>query len=156
MPGFASTHQVSSEGRLRKGERILRPTLKDGRYLIIGLRRNGKHYLRYVHRLVAEAFLGKIPAGKEINHRDGNKRNNHWRNLERVTHLENMQHASKNGLLTGPRGERCRSAILTAKIVVRMRQLRRRGWTARRLGERFGVSGSAAYFAVSGRSWKHI
>lgn len=46
-----------------------------------------------VHRLVAAKFIGPCPEGMEINHKDGNKENNHWTNLEYVTHAENIRKA---------------------------------------------------------------
>jgi len=45
------------------------------------------------HRLVAKAFLPAPENPKmEINHKDGNKLNNHWTNLEWVTHKDNIMH----------------------------------------------------------------
>lgn len=60
----------------------------------------GKNYL--VHRLVADAFLEpRTPDDNdawEINHRNGNKADNYYRNLEWVTPSENLTHAYANGL----------------------------------------------------------
>jgi len=49
-------------------------------------------------RLVAHAFLGPCPNNKEVNHIDGIKTNNNIKNLEYVTHKENMEHAGRMGL----------------------------------------------------------
>lgn len=46
-----------------------------------------------VHRLVALAFIGNIPADMEINHKNGNKQDNRVENLEIVSHKQNMNHA---------------------------------------------------------------
>lgn len=47
-----------------------------------------------VHRLVALTYLGPPPApGMQVNHRDGNKLNNHWENLEWMTAKENIKHS---------------------------------------------------------------
>ena len=39
------------------------------------------HISYYVHRLVFEAFIGEIPKGYEVHHRDENKSNNNLSNL---------------------------------------------------------------------------
>ena len=61
---------------------------------------------RAVHRLVAEAFHGPPPEGKPwVNHKDGNKGNNHYMNLEWMSISENIQHAHDTGLIVRPKGE---------------------------------------------------
>ena len=52
-----------------------------------------------IHRLVALAFLGK-PAmtSLQVNHKDGNKENNHPSNLEWCTQRENIEHSFNIGL----------------------------------------------------------
>lgn len=53
----------------------------------------------YIHRLVAEYFCeGKTYARNQVNHIDGNKKNNNYTNLEWVTNQENMNHAVMNDL----------------------------------------------------------
>lgn len=44
-----------------------------------------------VHKLVASKYLGLCPAGMEISHKDGNKWNNHYTNLEYLTHSDNIR-----------------------------------------------------------------
>lgn len=53
---------------------------------------NGKHTDQYVHRLVAETYIPNDLRKSEVNHIDGNKRNNTVSNLEWATRAENMQH----------------------------------------------------------------
>jgi hypothetical protein len=80
-----------------KGElRILRPrTHPSGYYyygLFVGKGPNKQRLWRRGHRLIAEAFIGKIPKGKEVNHKDMDKHNNHPSNLEYLTRSENQLH----------------------------------------------------------------
>lgn len=49
----------------------------------------------YEHQIVAWAFLGPCPVGKEVNHIDHNRKNNHIENLEYVTHSENLLKRAK-------------------------------------------------------------
>lgn len=51
-----------------------------------------------IHQLVARHFINN-PLGKNtVNHKDGNKYNNHISNLEWCTYAENNTHAYENGL----------------------------------------------------------
>jgi len=50
-----------------------------------------------LHRLIMETFIGK--SGLEVNHIDGNKKNNDIRNLEYVTRSHNVKHAYDSGLV---------------------------------------------------------
>lgn len=73
---------------------------KGERYLSVSMVIAGKLRIRAVHRIVAYTFFGSPGAHFEVNHKDGNKLNNHISNLEYVTHRENMQHAAGLGILS--------------------------------------------------------
>lgn len=48
----------------------------------------------YAHRLVAESYIFHIPKdGEQVNHKDYDRLNNNWSNLEWVTPAENNSHA---------------------------------------------------------------
>lgn len=67
---------------------------KDGKgYLFVSLSKDGKRYLKKVHRLVAQAFIPNPFHKPQINHKNGDKTNNGVDNLEWVTNAENMLHA---------------------------------------------------------------
>ena len=56
---------------------------------------------RTVHRLVAKAFYPIYnPEELQVNHKDGNKHNNHADNLEWLTGLDNVRHGIAAGLTT--------------------------------------------------------
>lgn len=74
---------VSNFGNVKnQNGRIMKQiTLQGGGYRVVNIKGN---QIR-VHKLVASMFIGFCPLGKEINHKDTNKENNHDSNLEYVT-----------------------------------------------------------------------
>lgn len=73
-------------------------TCKDGKYLRVSYTVNHKQKQVYVHRLVAMTFVPNPDDLPEVNHIDGNTRNNAASNLEWVTRQENANHAIRTGL----------------------------------------------------------
>lgn len=81
---------VSRLGEVRHGEKLLVPRkVAGGRYRAVHLH---KRKQKYIHRLVAAAFIGKIASGFHVNHLDGDPGNNELSNLEICTPWENSQH----------------------------------------------------------------
>lgn len=98
--GFEGIYQISNHGNLKsfKGKpegRILSNKNKTGWYFSATLKHNEKFKSVKVHRLIAEHFLDANDTNLVVNHKDGNKQNNHVFNLEWVTPSENVRHAMK-------------------------------------------------------------
>lgn len=95
-------YAVSNLGRVKNitTGRILKPYLSTWKYFTVTLYIN--HYKQgvkfLVHRLVAKYFCDGYAEGLVVNHKDGNKLNNHYTNLEWVTHQQNTKHAFDTGL----------------------------------------------------------
>lgn len=68
------------------------------RYATVCYSESGRQYHVYVHRLVATAFIPNPKHLPQVNHKDGNPRNNTVENLEWVTPSQNITHAYENGL----------------------------------------------------------
>lgn len=88
--------------------RSLKPRTDTKHYLQVDLVRNGKYTRKRAHRIVWEAFNGRIEGRLEINHKDLDRANNRLDNLEVVTHQQNLQHAidayKAKGLLRAVKG----------------------------------------------------
>lgn len=97
IPNYEGYYQVSDEGQVRrilKSGRTKPVKGKEGsKYYVVTLSKNGVHKSFNLHRLVAEMFVEKPNGATEVNHKDGNKKNNHASNLEWVTSWENRVHA---------------------------------------------------------------
>jgi hypothetical protein len=104
IPGYEGKYQISNKGRVkslprndkfckRPTEIIMKVFICGSGYeeVILSIKRKRKPKL--IHRMVAEAFVPKQPGKEEVNHKDGNKLNNDYTNLEWVTPSENIKHS---------------------------------------------------------------
>jgi len=116
--GYEGLYQVSNNGEIRSVERYfemfnpltkrynirkielkeLKPGIDHKGYLHVGLRKNDKSTTKKIHRIVALSFLKIIEGKTQVNHIDGNKKNNDVDNLEWCNNAENQIHAIKKGL----------------------------------------------------------
>lgn len=118
IKGWVGYYQVSDLGRVRSIDRVVihknrgHKQFKRGKllksvktkkgYLSVDLVKQGLRKSVVVHRLVALTFIDNKHKKPQVNHKDGNKLNNHLSNLEWVTNKENIQHAFKLGLKESP------------------------------------------------------
>lgn len=94
--GFPN-YTISSNGEIRKLDRAIKQhTTKNG-YKYVDLSSNGTRKRFYVHRLVALHFV--VGIGDVVNHKDCNKTNNCYTNLEWCNTSYNTKHAYDNGLI---------------------------------------------------------
>lgn len=103
IPNTNGQYKVSNTGKVmtvRTG-RILTPVIDARGYERVCLFKSERDRRYKVHRLVALAFVPNPDGKKQVNHIDGNKRNNCVSNLEWVTNEENMHHSRANGLHDG-------------------------------------------------------
>ena len=112
--GYEGMYQVSNLGRVRSLDRDIWNGVnyfkKQGRILKQGENHKGYPivYLSVsqvdktcsVHRLVAQAFIPNPDNKPQVNHINGNKKDNTVDNLEWCTALENNRHALRNGLVS--------------------------------------------------------
>lgn len=128
IPGYEGEYKVSNYGNVKsfKSKKPKMLTWHQSKLTKrhpepmyhIELWNNNKRKTFKVHRLVAQAFIPNAEGKPQINHKDGDRRNNHVSNLEWVTGSENMVHAYGTGL-TKPRNRKpikCRN-LITNKVI---------------------------------------
>lgn len=109
--------------------------------------RLGKHTMKQLHRIVAEAFIPNPLNLPEVNHKDGNKKNNCVENLEWVTHQGNVIHAVETGLF----GERAKKATPEIVEAIRAEYVPYdREHSTIALGKKYGIDPAYVWRIISG------
>lgn len=100
IEGFKGLYQISNFGRVKSlkrkhvlKERILRARIDKKGYNHYALKKDSQTKECKAQRLVAEAFVPNPKNKTQVNHLDGNKINNYYKNLEWCTNSENQIHS---------------------------------------------------------------
>lgn len=97
VKGFEGIYQISNLGNVKSFKKsitiILKPVIGGNGYLCINLSKNSQPITHNIHRLLAIHFIDNPENKRTVNHKDGNKLNNHLSNLEWATDSENNKHA---------------------------------------------------------------
>ncbi len=101
---FANDYEINRDGIIRSLKKCCAGSIVSQRidragYVTVRLYKNGFAYTRYLHRILAQAFIENPMSKAYINHRNGSKTDNSIQNLEWVSHSENMLHAYRSGLI---------------------------------------------------------
>ena len=164
IPEFEGCYEVSNLGKIRRLAYILKGGQHEKGYSFVNLpNKRGKPVHRYIHRLVAEVFLGDPPSALSIvHHKDGNARNNHVENLEWSTTKRNSQIATKQGKLTGNRrtyrkgSAHPESKLTEEQVILILQSYQPRRGSFIELARKYGVSKSLIEGIIKGQRWKHI
>jgi hypothetical protein len=154
-------YEVSDLGRVRSFAKKSR-----GRYRIphmLGIFPTKDGYLRVriagktwvVHQLVASAFIGPCPPGQECLHKDDNRKNSRWSNLEYGTHRRNIQDCWKRGRGGNRKGEANGNARLTECQVLEIKHLLK-VMTRVALSKQFRVHVETISRIGLGKRWAHL
>lgn len=168
--GFEGLYKVSDLGRVCSIDRYFRrrngvmftlhgrmlklPPGSHG-YKQVTLWRDGRHHVRTVHSVVAEAFIGAAPGGMEVRHGPGGALDNSAANLCYGTPTENAADKVRDG--TVAQGSLNGHAILTEDAVRECRVRRATtGITYAALAAEFGMGRHGISLAVRGKRWGHV
>lgn len=141
ITGFKQ-YMVSNHGRVKSTKRdiVLKPSISRDGYVRLCLWDRGKSYSKLMHRLVAYEFLEINLLA--INHKNGNKLDNIFSNLEYVTNKENSNHAVKLGLIKS--GEAHHLSKFSKDQIIYIREMFNQGVKRSEISKKLGCS------------WEHI
>ncbi len=162
--GMEKFYRISTFGRVFSKSRVIerngKPAVLKGRmlkirvpkrnkyYATVGLCRNGVVHSMYLHRLIAETFIPNPKNKPEVNHKDGNRRNNHVSNLEWITHRGNARHAARLGLWAKQK--------LTHDQVRVIKKRLKQGEVQKVIAKEYGVSENCITFIKQGKYFGYI
>lgn len=81
----------------------MKPIINEKGYYRVDLSKERKSKRFRIHRLIAKTFIPNPNNFPEVNHINGNKKDNCINNLEWCTHKHNMKEAYKLGLVIPPK-----------------------------------------------------
>lgn len=166
VKGWERYYAVSNLGRVRSLTRFVKTSTGSrifmGRILKPGISAiypqllfsSPKRQARvYVHRLVAEQFIGGCPIGMEVCHNDGNPENNILSNLRYDTRRANSHDRRKHGTIVALGGVLNPGAKLSLHDVEFIRRSGRQ-FSQRALAKKFKVGHSTIGRALRNQSYK--
>lgn len=169
--GYENYYKVSNYGNITSIDRLvknsdksyrkakstkLNPTNNGRGYLIVFLCKGDGRKNHYVHRLVATHFLDNPKKLGQVNHKDGDKTNNHFSNLEWCTSAENLKHARDVGLIQSAKGERQGKSKLKEYQVLEIRERVANNETYEQIAKDYPVQPREIGFIARREHWKHI
>lgn len=157
FPKYVATRwgKIYSFTQKSRGGEIKQCTTRKG-YKVICIYRNGGRFIRFVHRLILETFIGNCPKGLQCRHLNGNKEDNALTNLCWGTAQENVEDKIKHKRSYN-RGERHPRALLNKQEVRLIFHSYHDGvHTMQELANFFNISKSAVNNIVSQRTWRYL
>jgi hypothetical protein len=157
VPGYEDFYEISNHGRFAKllpdGRQIRKLNSKTP-YLSVSVKSlNGEPQKSlYIHRLVAQVFIGPRPDGLVIRHLDGNRYNNMATNLAYGSVEQNYDDTKKHKTHWHENNGR---AVLSERCVDAIRYLQENGLVRQTaLAKAFKVSDSTISAIIKGRNWR--
>lgn len=152
--GFHPGNSSGRPHRFRIPARELKQGLTSDGYPKINIGFEGRNNHRTIHRMVAEMFVPGNFYGAQVNHKDGNKKNNLATNLEWTTGSNNVRHAYRVlGRPPATRGEEVYCSKLTEGQVRKIRKKLELGQEKKHIAQEFGVHYMAIYRIAKRQTW---
>lgn len=151
---------ISNYGRLfsvKKNKiKELKKRLNNSGYHSNILSINGKQKSYLVHRMVAFCFIENKKLLPQINHKNGIKTDNYYKNLQWCNASGNVRHSFKNKLQIPMYGEDSHFSKLKTKDVLKIKNLIQKNISIKKISKKFNVSYTAIWLIKKGKTWTNL
>lgn len=158
LPNIKNLYTINDNGEIFSDISGKMKTRNKGNteYQIINfMTQEGKKKTYRVHRLVMMAFKPVKGMDKlEVNHIDGDKKNNTLSNLEWCSSSENQKHAFQMGLQQPRKGEKSNFSKLTQADIDKIFELRNLGWLQKDIASQIGCTRSNISYILNHKTWQ--
>ena len=162
LNGEKTKYKVSDDGKVKNTERngalLSLNTIDRYGYVQVSLSHKNKQHTKTLHTLVANAFLVKPDWANQVNHKNGNKKDNNYINLEWTDGKGNIQHAYRTGLHDNVAiGGRHGLNVYSEKDIRKVCELLEKGKaTVKSISEKTSVPKSTICDIIAKKYWTHI
>lgn len=150
--------EVDEQGNVRNKhtKKRYRQSLRKGYYRVSTVV-DGERVSVNVHRMVAGLFVPRENLeDDQVNHIDGDKLNNHYKNLEWCTSQGNRLHAYDRGIQKPSKGEANGRSLAKESDVHNICRLLEQGLRNKDISDELGVSKNIVRDIKKGLSWRDI
>lgn len=155
IKNYENEYRISNLGNvysIKTGKlKIRKLNLVDGRYYMVTFFGKDRCKSVFVHRLVAEAFISNPENLPQVNHKDGNKRNNNAENLEWITQSDNLKYAYNNGFVNS--NKRLKLSIQLANQIRSEYKKLGRLTSCAKLAIKYGVRRQTIWQVLKHKNW---
>lgn len=163
VPEFEGLYEANQLGQIKslpkRGfnvEKILKPqkNLTTG-YLYFFFKKNNKVKSINIHRIIAKLFISNPENKPCVNHRNGNKTDNHYSNLEWCTYSENTLHSYENQLQVKLFGDDCYNVKIADKDINEIFNFIKNGKSIKEIAKQYNVHPSTISKIKHGKARKN-
>lgn len=165
IPGYEGYYKISDFGRVKslqrkvpfKGRtltvraRVRKLQYDSDGYIILVLSKHNSTKTIKVHRVVATVFKTNKRNLPIVNHLDGNKSNNYYKNLQWATESDNQQHALELGLRTS-----FSNSKFSAADIAYIRNSVKGGVKQKQIAKEFKTTPSTICYIVNYKTFKRV
>ena len=156
--GLKKEYTIDESGNLFdiENNRYKKQYINHKGYIVYHLYINGKSKTLLAHRLVLMTFNPvDNMENLQVNHIDGNKKNNNISNLEWCTQSENQRHAFEMGLVSR-KGEKNSQCKLKESQIIEIAEMILNGCTLNEICKKYKISKSLASKIRNKKLWKDL